>query len=805
MRARLSAAFGSALTTATRRRGAWVTIALWAIVGVAAVALAPSVYNAESNNPSSSLPPGAQSVQVSRLSQQFPGGGFQDAVVVYRRAGGLTAADLATIEGDRHRLDMHRAPGQRDALPAQLAPDHTTALVQVPLATDHAQKLNAVDRIRGVVGEGSGGLDVKVTGQAAFSVDSSRAFSGLDSTLLVAAAAIVALLLLLIYRSPFLWLVPLVCVGLADFAAQALVLGLTKAGLVIDSQTLGIMTVLVFGVGTDYALLIVSRYREELHQHADHHQAAAAALRGAAPAVIASAATVSISLLFLLTSELRSDQSMGPVAAVGVAVAMIVMLTALPAILVASGRRIFWPYIPRHDEAEPEWQALADEAVAEVEQEVAIDPQHANEPPAHESRHPASRRTHLGDLHLPHPRLRELPSHVHLAIPSLHGVRRDNVWVKLGRAILLHPRRVWMAAASALAVLCVGLLAFHINLPISATFRGEVDSASGQQLLSKAFPAGITTPLVVMVHPASQAQRAVSVTSATPGIVSTGPVTVVQDLARFEAVESAESASSRSNATVHLLRERLGTSVGPGALVGGEPAISADTQAASTHDLLLMIPLVLVVVFVILVALLRAAVAPLMLMATVLISFGAALGVSSVVFGSAVFRFPGTSPALPLFAFIFLVALGCDYNIFLMARVREEARALGSRIGVVRGLSATGGVITSAGIVLAGTFLILDILPVTLLAEIGFVVAFGVLLDTFLVRTVLVPAIAVDLGHWLWWPSSLWRGERPIPPAESSGTSPQDGDPAPPSPRCSEAEGTARFGTERGSASYRSS
>lgn len=751
---RLAAVFAGA----AGRRGAWVVLAVWVLVAVGTGLLAPRVYASENNSSTSSLPPSAQSSLVNNIDASFPGANVEDAVVVFARPGGLSAADLARARRDAAAVLSDGLAGQRPAQELQVSRDGTTAFFSVTLAGHGDQRVRDVQRIRALVGEGSGGLDIKVTGQAAFDADEAGLFNGLDSTLLFAAAGIVAILLLIIYRSPFLWLLPLVAVGLADFAAQSLVYLLVQAGLTVNSQTLGIMTVLVFGVGTDYALLLVSRYREELHQYADPHVAMVAALRGAAPAITASGATVAASLLCLLTSVVPTDRSMGPVAAIGVVVAVIAMLTALPALLVVTGRRVFWPYAPRYDRAEPAWEAVAEEAVREAEGEIEAR-QTGPRTPITERVH----RPHLPHLHRPH-----LPHGVHLGLPSLRGERRETMWLRVGRVVLARPRLVWSTAVAVLFVMCLGLLTVSTSLPASKMFRGEVDSASGQQLLDRSFPSGTGTPLVVVVRPATDAPAARRATATTPGIASTGPVQVAGNTARFTAVMTAEDASPAGDATVYRLRDHLTAEVGHGALVGGQAAMDADTRAASLRDLKVIVPLVLLVVLLVLAVLLRAVVAPLMLLGTVVLSFGAALGVSSVVFGSPLFKFVALDPALPLFAFIFLVALGCDYNIFLMARAREEARSLGTSVGVVRALAATGGVITSAGVVLAGTFLVLDLLPVVILAEIGFVVAFGVLLDTFLVRTVLVPALSIDLGARLWWPSWLWRWERAQPPVEQA-------------------------------------
>lgn len=716
----------------THRAGKWVVAAVWAVVAVGSLVLAPRVFAAEGAGGASELPPSAQSAQVQRLIAAIPAMQAEEAVVVVHRPGGLTSGDLTTARRLVAAVDGDGLAGQRQGQPLTVAPDRATAIFSVTLQASGSARVRQVADLRHLVGEGRGGLDIKVTGQAAFDADEAGVLNGLDGTLLMAAAAIVAILLLITYRSPVLWLLPLVCVGLADLAAQSLVYLLGSVGLTVDSQTMGIMTVLVFGVGTDYALLLVARYREELHHHPDPHRAMAQALRRAAPAVMASGATVAASLLCLLTSVLPTDRTMGPVAALGVTVAVAVMLSAFPALLLVGGRRVFWPYAPRCDDEPAAWEVAAEEAVREAEEDLR------------ESQASPRRRPHHG---------------LHLGVPKLGGGHGETVWTRVGRAVLARPRRVWMAAGSVLLICCLGLIGINTDLPVSQMFRGEVDSAAGQQLIDQSFPSGTGTPLLVVVRRPGATARAVAAARATRGVTSTSTPVRSGGLAVFDAVINAEDASPRADATVDRLRRQLAAAV-PGTLVGGQTAIDTDLHAATARDLRVMVPLVLLLVLLVLVVLLRAVIAPLLLLATVVLSLAATLGVSRLVFATPLFRFGGLSPPLPLYGFVFLVALGCDYNIFLMARAREEAQHVGTKVGVVRALAATGGVITSAGAVLAGTFLVLDLLPVVLLAQIGFVVAVGVLLDTLLVRTVLVPALAVDLGSRLWWPGWLWRWER---------------------------------------------
>ncbi len=680
------------------RRTKWLVLVVWVVILALASGVASKLMSVEKNDAISFLPPAAQSTKVQDLAARFPSGKAQLATVVYHRQGGLTAADRATIEADRAEIDAHPsgAAGQQPAMATVTSTDGTTAYFSVPLSStaEIDPVTDAVDHIRSVVGEGSGGLDVKVTGQAASLVDQVSAFKGLDGTLLIAAGLLVAVLLLIIYRSPFLWLLPLLAVGFAYQAAEAVIYVLARHGLTVNGQSGGILTVLIFGVGTDYALLIVARYREELVHYEDRHEAMAAALGRVAPTILASGGTVTLSLLCLLTASLNSDKGLGPVCAIGVVVVVCAMLTALPMLLLIVGRGVFWPFVPR-------WEPGTD------------------------------------------PR---------------DEVTQKRLWVRLGGVITAHARPIWIGCAVLLAVLSLGLLHLDTNLTNAQGFTKTVGSVAGQDLIDQSFPSGTTAPLII-ITPATSATTAYQVAKDTHGIASVFPPQDSGDLAQVVAIGTAADSTPAADATITALRGQLAERVGPGALVGGPSAVDLDVRAATVHDQKVIIPLVLFVVLLVLMVLLRALLGPFLLVLSVLLSYLASLGVAAVV-NTSVFGFAATSPSLPLFGFIFLVALGCDYNIFLMARVREETIGHGTREGTRRGLSATGGVITSAGIILAGTFAVLGVLPLVTLAEIGFIVAFGVLLDTFVVRSVLVPALVMDVGPAWWWPSALWTKER---------------------------------------------
>jgi len=461
--------------------------------------------------------------------------------------------------------------------------------------------------------------------------------------------------------------------------------------------------VLVFGAGTDYALLLVARYREELRRHVDRHEAMAIALRRAGPAIVASAATVVAGLLCLLFADLNSTAALGSVAAIGIGIAVLSMLTLLPALLVIVGRWVFWPVRPVHGSTDPTTTSL---------------------------------------------------------------------WVRLGRTIARRPRLTWVATTLALGVLALGTLGLEANgLTNAATFTGTPDSVVGQQVLTEHFPAGVGQPIQVV----ASADRADEVRDELAGVNGIRSVTnpVVGDgLAYLEGVTEVGPDSPEARATVQRVREALRGVDGADAKVGGVTAMRVDTVAGDVRDRTLIIPIVLGVVFLILVGLLRSVLAPVLLVATVVLSFFAALGISSFFFEH-VFGFDGATAAFPLFVFVFLVALGVDYNIFLMSRVHEEAKQWGTRRGVLIGLSATGGVITSAGLVLAGTFAVLTTIPLVFIAELGFAVAVGVLIDTFLVRAVLVTALTMDIGRWMWWPSKLMH-KRDVPAEEASRPEPVD-------------------------------
>jgi putative drug exporter of the RND superfamily len=670
----------------------WAILAAWVVVLVVAMPLAGKLKSAEKNDASASLPRNAESTRVVDLAKRFTPSDTVPALVVYERGGAVSAADRAEVADDVRRFAGIDNLGGVVVGPI-LASDGAALQVVVPIkvGSKGSDAIDpAVERIRAIAHDGtSAGLRAYVTGPAGYSAAFSDALNGIDSTLVYITAAIVVVILLLTYRSPVLWLLPLVCVIIALTAAQAVVYLLARhAGLTVNDLSAFILTVLVFGAGTDYALLLVARYREELRRHADRHQAMAVALRRTGPAITASASTVVLSLLCLLVAELASIKSLGPVTAIGIAVGLGVMLTLLPALLVVFGRWIFWPVRPILGSPEP---------------------------------------TERG------------------------------VWARIGAGIAHRPRMVWLVTAGALASMAFGLTGLNADnlLQNKDVLRSKPEAVTGEQALDRHFPAGSGNPVQVIGRSTAAPQLRAAL-AGTPGVSSVSAPVTRDGLTYLEGTLTTGTDSQASFATVDRLRSRVHAIAGADGLVGGGSAINLDTQRAARHDRDLAVPLVLVMVFVILTVVLRALVAPLLLVGTVVLSFAAALGASALVWNH-LFHFPGADPAIPLFAFVFLVALGVDYNIFLMTRVHEESGRYGTRRGAVIGLAATGGVITSAGLVLAGTFMALGSLPIVLATEIGSVVAFGVLLDTFVVRSVLVSALNLDVGRWLWWPSALHR------------------------------------------------
>jgi putative drug exporter of the RND superfamily len=689
------------------RRMKYVVAAFWLIIVALVGPLAGKLTGAEKNEARAWLPRSAESTKVLALQSRFQPPNIYTAVVVYDRPAGLTGADRAKVAADARAFAA--VPGVVTSQLAGPIPAKDGKAIETLVPVNLGQKgwngaEAATTKLRTIADANAHGLASHITGPLGNAADTAHALKGIDSTLLYATLAVVIVLLLVTYRSPVLWLLPVLSAGAALITAQGLIYLLAAhAGLTVNGQSAAILLVLVFGAGTDYALLLTARYREELRQRSDRHEAMAVALRRAGPAILASAATVIASLLVLLVAELNSTSSLGPVLAIGIVVAFAAMMTLLPALLVIFGRWIFWPVRPAYGSAEPTTRGL---------------------------------------------------------------------WARVGRRIAVRPRVVWVATVVMLGAMTLGLTGLKASgLTNAEYFTGHhPDSVAGQAVVDRHFPAGAGSPVIVIGNQQQGGQLLAAVKD-TPGITGAiGPVPRAGH-AYLQGTLTTPPDSQAAYATIDKVRSAAHAVPGANAIVGGNTAINLDIQRATSHDREVIIPLILAVVFLILGLLLRALVAPVMLIATVALSFAAALGVSALFFDH-VFGFGGADTSFPLFAFVFLVALGIDYNIFLMTRVREETVKGGPRHGALTGLSATGAVITSAGAVLAGTFAALATLPITFLAELGFAVAFGVLLDAIVVRSVLVTSLNLDLGRWLWWPSALTRRTPPGIPASTTPATP---------------------------------
>ncbi|WP_443677122.1 MMPL family transporter [Micromonospora hortensis] len=686
------------MTLPSGRIAKWAIVAVWVALMVPAFLLAANLGDVEKNDSSAWLPSNAEATRVLDQAKKFQPAETLPAIVIYDRPEGVTSADMAKAQADAEAFQgIEKVVGQPQGPSKSQDGKAILTVVQVDDGSEGWDGAHAVVGEMTTIGQQSAnGLGFHVTGPAGYASDSITAFSG-GGALGMITALVVVVILLFTYRSPLLPLLPLLTAGGALVTAEAVIYLLAKnAGLVVNTQTSLILTVLVFGAATDYALLLISRYREELRRHEDRHDAMAEALYRSGPAIIASAATVAVSLLVLLLATLNSTKGLGPACAIGIVVGLLAMLTLMPALLVICGRWIFWPVKPSYGSV---------------------------------------------------------------------GTARDSIWTRIGTAISRRPRIVWVATSLVLGVMAIGMTGLKADgIPSKGQFTNEPQAVVGEEIQSRHFPAGSGDPIYVVAKAAS-AEQVVTALSGVPGITDVAaPMVKDGDVFVLGTPEDAPG-SKAAMRTVEQARAAVHKIEGADARVGGSTAIALDTQQSAARDAKVIIPVVLIVVFLILALLLRAIVAPLLLMATVVLSLGASLGVSALVFNH-VFDFAGADANFPLLVFVFLVALGIDYNIFLVSRVREEAQVHGTRQGARAGLSATGGVITSAGLVLAGTFAALGSLPLVFAAQLGFTVAFGVLLDTMIVRSVLVTALTVDVDRWMWWPSELFtHHDDPRPPA----------------------------------------
>lgn len=677
------------------------------------------VSEVASNDQTSYLPESADATQVQGLLREFTGDEAIPAVIVLVNESELTGEQLETLASAVADLsETADAIGE----PSPLIPSEDGRAVQAFVPIESAAEVG--DVVEEISAELNAALPAEitafVTGPAGFTADLVAGFAGIDGLLLLVALLAVFVILIIVYRS---FLLPIAVLSTSVFALTVSLLTvwwLAKAEiLLLSGQTQGILFILVIGAATDYSLLYVARYREQLRVNSDKWVASLRALRGSMEPIIASGSTVIAGLLCLLLSDLKSNSTLGPVASIGIVFAMLSALTLLPAILFAFGRVAFWPKRPKY---EPD------------------------------------------------------------VVAAERGIPSEGIWVRLGGLIRRKPRVIWMATAVLLLIGAAGVTQLNAQgVPQSDLVLGASEARGGQVALTEHFPGGSGSPTYVVAAEGSLDSVAstlldkpgidsVSVisedspsgsapvtedgnsASGSPGAGEAEP-TVIDGEVMMQATLMDAADSDEAQETVRRLRSAL-ADIGADAIVGGVTATAIDTNDASIHDRNLIIPVVLVVILLILTMLLRSILAPILLVLTTMVSFGTALGVSAIVFNE-LFQFPGADPAVPLYGFVFLVALGIDYNIFLMTRVREESLQHGTRSGIIRGLSVTGGVITSAGLVLAATFAALSVIPILFLVQIAFIVAFGVLLDTFLVRALLVPALGYDIGRAIWWPSKL--------------------------------------------------
>src|SRR5690625_595297 len=692
-----------------------VLIVVWLGVGSAGGKMFSEINDVASNDRAEQLPASAESTKVAQLQREFRASDAIPAIMVLQRDGGLSEADHELVD------DLSREVNALDAVERISQPiiaEDEPAVEVIALISTSNDVGDVVHDLRSLTAsytDSDAGLSSYVAGPAGLSADIIDAFSGIDGLLLLVALIAVLIILIIVYRSPLLPLLVLGTSVLALSAAVWAVVALAKADiLTLSGQTQGIMFILVIGAATDYSLLYVARYREALRDFESRWDATLMAWRGSFGAILASGGTVISALLILLLSQLATNRGMGPAGAIGIGFAILSALTLLPALLLAAGRAAFWP-----------------------------------------------RRPKFGSPH-----------------PAIRGKDATGLWPRIGKLISTHPRRTWIGATAVLLLGCLGLIGLRAGGVAESEFvLGESQARDGQRVISEHFAAGSGNPSV-LITPEDALIDVAKEVLATDGVASLAAVsdespagffpvteegvqplggengmrgdpTVVDGNVLLEATLTDAPDSLAAEDTITTLRAELHDA---GVLVGGQTATALDTNISAAHDRNLIIPLVLLAILVILMVLLRSVVAPVLLVASVVISFGTALGISSLVFNH-VFGFPGADPSVPMFGFVFLVALGIDYNIFLMTRVREESLQHGTREGIVRGLVQTGGVIRSAGLVLAATFAALGVLPILFLAQISFIVAFGVLLDTFLVRSLLIPALAHDIGPKIWWPS----------------------------------------------------
>ena len=689
----------------TGPKTAWVTL----LIGLIFAALSFTVFAAEETNvsPDTGLPDDSEVILVEQALAEMPGSeGTATVVVLAKSSGEFSDDDVTWLQGEFDPMIQMPTGGVNELFtefssvevmgelfvpPATISEDNTTAVLTIPMdeIDDVDEQAERIAEIRALVAaDAPNGINAFVTGPEGFQVDLAGVFAGADFTLLLATVLIVIFLLLVTYRSPILWIVPLLVVGTADGMAGQI--GRNVAAffnITADGSITGILSVLVFGAGTNYALLLIARYKEELLTIEDRHEAMATAVKGAGPAILASGGTVALALLTLSFAELGGNRALGLVCASGIVVAMIAALGVLPAAIVVFGRGLFWPFVPRFG-----------------------------------------------------------------------GVNKSETgwWAKLGKGVSKRPVTVAILGIAVLGGLSAGATGITIGLPETEQFRVKPEAVLGIEVLAEAFPAGASAPTqVIAVN--DRAEDVVEAALAAPLVASAEIVNQNDDFSRIDVVLDAEGGSEEAYGAIESLRESVQAVPGANALVGGDDATRLAVKQAYERDQLLVIPLILVLVFIVLVLLLKALVAPLLLLGSVVLSFFSAMGAAWLIFQN-VFGMSGLDFSVFLYSFLFLVALGVDYNIFLVSRAREESANMAgtvrqpTRQAMIKALGATGGVITSAGVLLAAVFAVLGVLPLIALFQIGIIVGIGVLIDTLLVRTVVVPALAFITGDKFWWP-----------------------------------------------------
>lgn len=767
----------------------WIAVAVavgWLIIGSWAGPLAGSLTEVQENDNAAFLPASAESTLVSDEQAAFSDSQALPILAVISKPDGgvFTAADQGVVGeflagtpsltvSDGQSVSAFLDPPPLFPIPSE---DGEALLITINVNGDlGAEQLDSGElafiEVTNSIRDFASGFDtlqINITGPGGFLADLIEVFGAIDSTLLLATALVVAVILIFVYRSPVLWLIPLVSAGFALAVASGVVYVLADNDvLVLNGQSQGILTVLVFGAGTDYSLLLVSRYREELHKYEAHTDAILAAIKGVRAPIIASSATTSIGLMCLLLSELNSNKSTGPVSAVGVVAAMLIMLTFLPALLVfpsftlpilaflvpaiigfALGFVADIPFGP--------FAAVG--GIAALITLIGIivfgfmRVFSASGGPFNRTKYPSGRWAFWPKV-----------PHVGTEDEKMLGI-----WSRIAGLVGRKPRITWVSTALVLLVFAgfsTTLNADGVATSESFTNASEVDSVIGQDVLIEHFAGGLGSETIITANESASAE-VLSIVAATDGVAdaqpliddTTGEPKVVNDRILISATLQMPSDSIEAEVVVGDLRSAFAQLPDAQARVGGPTAVSFDINEANLRDRNVIIPIVLIVIMIILIILLKAFAAPVVLIGTVVLSYFATLGACALAFNY-IFDFPGADPSFPLFAFVFLVALGVDYNIFLMTRVREESLTLGTRAGILKGLTVTGGVITSAGIVLAATFLVLGVLPLVALRQVGFAVALGVLIDAFIVRTTLVPALAYDIGKKVWWPSKLSKAD----------------------------------------------